>query len=83
MIKAALPVRCATAVAAGRAAYVLQTIPGMRRCGAMRVHMRVRLRKATGKSCARRLLRSKHDDLFIDYQSLNEIFSTYSALNIR
>ncbi|MBB6575046.1 hypothetical protein [Xanthomonas arboricola] len=85
MIKAALPVRCAIAVAAGKAAYVLQMIPGMRRCGA--THMRVRLRKATGKSCARRLLRAKHDDLFddlfIDCQSLNEIFSTYSALNIR
>ncbi|MBB4604547.1 hypothetical protein [Xanthomonas arboricola] len=31
MIKAALPVRCAIAVAAGKAAYVLQMIPG---CGA-------------------------------------------------
>ncbi|NIJ85420.1 hypothetical protein FHY35_002444 [Xanthomonas arboricola] len=83
LIKAALPVHCAIAVAAGRTAYVLQMIPGMRRCGAMRMHVRVRLRKATGKSCARRLLRAKHDDLFIDCQSLNEIFSTYSALNIR
>ncbi|WP_155413029.1 hypothetical protein [Xanthomonas arboricola] len=81
MIKAALPVHCAIAVAAGKAAYVLQMIPGMRRCGA--THVRVRLRKATGKSCIRRLLRAKHDDLFIDCQSLNEIFSTYSALNIR
>ncbi|WP_146096017.1 hypothetical protein [Xanthomonas arboricola] len=81
MIKAALPVHCAIAVAAGKAAYVLQMIPGMRRCGA--THVRVRLRKATGKSCIRRLLHAKHDDLFIDCQSLNEIFSTYSALNIR
>ncbi|WP_146094803.1 hypothetical protein [Xanthomonas arboricola] len=31
MIKAALPVHCVIAVAAGRAAYVLHMIPGMRR----------------------------------------------------
>ncbi|MEF2239429.1 hypothetical protein [Xanthomonas arboricola] len=77
MIKAALPVHCVIAVAAGRAAYVLHMIPGMRRHA--HAHAQSHWQGVHTSAAAYK----KNDDLFIDYQSLNEIFSTYSSLNIR
>jgi hypothetical protein len=58
------------------AVYVVQTIKARLRCGASRV-CKTRWLRVHAWSCAER------DYLFVDCQSLNEIFSTYSALNIR